>query len=58
MFRTIKRYFKGECGAITVDWVVITAAIVVFAAATILSIRSYVVVFGPAISEQIDKQME
>lgn len=57
MQRFVRRFLKGECGAITADWVVITAAIAIFASATILSIRTYVVAFGPAISEEIDKQM-
>lgn len=38
MLKFIKNFRKSECGAVTVDWVVLTAAVVALAAAAYTSI--------------------
>ncbi|MEM1076566.1 MAG: hypothetical protein AAF665_12475 [Pseudomonadota bacterium] len=40
MFDVLTRFRKDEDGAVTVDWVILTAAVVGLAAATINEIRS------------------
>ena len=39
MIGTIKTFFKSDNGAVTVDWVVLTAAVVGLAGAAIISIQ-------------------
>lgn len=46
MAHFIKRFFNKEDGAITVDWVVLTALIIGLSAALILAIRSGTNDFG------------
>ncbi|TCM84465.1 Flp family type IVb pilin [Rhodovulum steppense] len=40
LFDLIKRFHKDESGAVTVDWVVLTAAIVGLGIAVLASVRS------------------
>ena len=40
MIRLMKRFTRDETGAVTVDWVVLTAAIVGFGTAVILTISN------------------
>lgn len=40
MFKTLKNYLRDESGAVTVDWVVLTAGIVVLAATTGLVVHN------------------
>lgn len=40
MFQIIKRFTRNESGAITVDWVVLTAAVVGLAVAAYLQIET------------------
>ncbi|MRH19581.1 hypothetical protein GH815_01145 [Rhodovulum strictum] len=40
MFDLIKRFHKDESGAVTVDWVVLTAAIVGLGIAVLASVRT------------------
>ncbi len=53
-----KRFQKDEDGAVTVDWVVLTAAIVGLAIAVIASVRGGVNSLGQNISERIESQMQ
>ncbi|KIN79403.1 hypothetical protein C8N31_11264 [Sulfitobacter mediterraneus] len=39
MVSAIKKFFKSDDGAVTVDWVVLTAAVVGLAGAAIISIQ-------------------
>lgn len=39
MFNRIKSFFRGDDGAVTVDWVVLTAAVVALAGVAITSIQ-------------------
>ncbi len=57
MKRFLCRFRRDDSGAVTSDWVVISVGIILFAAATIFSVRTYTVALGPAISTEIDKQM-
>ena len=57
MKRFVCHFRRDEGGAVTSDWVVISAGIVLFSAATVFSVRTYAVALGPAISEEIDRQM-
>ena len=38
----LRRFFLDECGAVTVDWVVLTAAVVGLALATLWAIKDMV----------------
>lgn len=40
MRQSIKKFFKTDDGAVTVDWVVLTAAVVAMAGAVFLSIQN------------------
>lgn len=40
MFKTLKRFLHNESGAVTVDWVVLTAAVVGLAVAAYLQIET------------------
>ena len=48
-----KRFNEDEDGAVTVDWVVLTAAIVVLGIAVIASVREGVNTLGSTISETV-----
>jgi Flp pilus assembly pilin Flp len=56
-FKLTKRFKDDEDGAVTVDWVVLTAAIVGIAVAVVASIRTATVGLGGFISTEIDKQL-
>ncbi len=56
-FKITKRFKKDEDGAVTVDWVVLTAAIVGLGVAVIASVRSATTELGVRISEEIGNQM-
>ncbi len=57
MKRVVRRYLLGECGAVTTDWVVLTASIAFLAVATVSTVKAGLVEIGPAISAEIDNQM-
>jgi hypothetical protein len=57
MWRSIGRFGRETSGAVSSDWVVITSGIMLFAIATVLSVRTHTVALGPAISVVIDQQM-
>ena len=40
MRNQIKKFLRGECGAVTVDWVVLTAAVVALAGVAFGSIQT------------------
>ena len=50
LFDTIKHFSKDESGAVTVDWVVLTAAIVGLGIAVIATVRTGVNALGTKIS--------
>ena len=56
-FKITKRFKDDEDGAVTVDWVVLTAAIVGLAVAVLASVRAATVTLGDRISQEIDKQL-
>jgi Flp pilus assembly pilin Flp len=56
-FKLFKRFKKDEDGAVTVDWVVLTAAIVGLGVAVIASVRTATTDLGTRISERIDQEM-
>jgi Flp pilus assembly pilin Flp len=53
-FKIFKRFEKDEDGAVTVDWVVLTAAIVGLGVAVIASVRTSTTDLGTRISSAID----
>ncbi|MEM1064067.1 MAG: hypothetical protein AAF771_10600 [Pseudomonadota bacterium] len=53
-----KRFRKDEDGAVTVDWVVLTAALVGLGIAVIASVREGVNNLGQNISERVESQMQ
>lgn len=55
-FKITKRFKKDEDGAVTVDWVVLTAAIVGLGVAVIASVRSATVTLGERISTEVSGQ--
>ena len=55
-FKITKRFKKDEDGAVTVDWVVLTAAIVGLGVAVIASVRTATTALGDAISTEICTQ--
>ncbi len=57
-FKIFKRFENDEDGAVTVDWVVLTAAIVGLGVAVIASVRSATTDLGVRISEAIDKELK
>ncbi|MEL6644290.1 MAG: hypothetical protein AAFQ79_10175 [Pseudomonadota bacterium] len=57
MLKLAKRFKKDEDGAVTVDWVVLTAAIVGLGIAVIASVREGVNTLGQDISERVATQM-
>ena len=56
-FKITKRFKKDEDGAVTVDWVVLTAAIVGLGVAVIASVRSATEDLGTRISQEIEAQV-
>ncbi len=52
----IKRFAEEDDGAVTVDWVVLTAAIVGLAVALIASVLVAVETLGEAISTEVSTQ--
>ncbi|MEL6644291.1 MAG: hypothetical protein AAFQ79_10180 [Pseudomonadota bacterium] len=57
MLKLAKRFNKDEDGAVTVDWVVLTAAIVGLGIAVIASVREGVNTLGSDISARVATQM-
>jgi Flp pilus assembly pilin Flp len=53
MMNTFKSFLGNESGAVTVDWVVLTAAIVGLGLAVITSVRSGVTALGSDISTSL-----
>ena len=53
MLNTFKSFLGNESGAVTVDWVVLTAAIVGLGLAVITSVRSGVRALGTDISNSL-----
>ena len=56
-FKITKRFKDDEDGAVTVDWVVLTAAIVGLGVAVLASVRSATTTLGERISQEIDNQV-
>lgn len=54
LFANIKSFAADESGAVTVDWVVLTAAIVGLGIAVIASVRGGVEDLGTAIATALD----
>ncbi|MBT8456707.1 MAG: hypothetical protein HKO95_01865 [Rhodobacteraceae bacterium] len=57
-FKLTKRFNDEEDGAVTVDWVVLTAAIVGLGVAVITSVRNGVTNLGENISERVEGYIE
>ena len=55
-FKLTKRFKDDEDGAVTVDWVVLTAAIVGLGVAVLASVRSATETLGDRISEAVAGQ--
>jgi Flp pilus assembly pilin Flp len=53
MLNTFKSFLGNESGAVTVDWVVLTAAIVGLGLAVITSVRSGVTALGTDINNSL-----
>ena len=53
IIETLRRFHEDEDGAITVDWVVLTAAVVALSVVVFGSIHDAVVAVGDAIAAQI-----
>lgn len=51
----IKNFVRDESGAVTVDWVVLTAAIVGLALAVIASVRTGVESLGDKIKDEVSE---
>ncbi len=56
-FKITKRFKDDEDGAVTVDWVVLTAAIVGLGVAVLASVKSATTQLGSRISAEIDNQL-
>lgn len=56
-FKITKRFKNDEDGAVTVDWVVLTAAIVGLGVAVIASVRTATESLGSRISNEIENQV-
>ena len=56
-FKITKRFKNDEDGAVTVDWVVLTAAIVGLGVAVLASVRTATTSLGDRISTEIDRQV-
>lgn len=57
MFGIVSEFVGQEDGAVTADWVVLTAAVVGLAAAAVVSVQVATTAMGPAISAEIENQM-
>ena len=57
-FKVTKRFKNDEDGAVTVDWVVLTAAIVGLGVAVLASVKSATSTLGTRISQEIDNQLK
>lgn len=55
-FKITKRFKDDEDGAVTVDWVVLTAAIVGLGVAVLASVRTATETLGERISTEIENQ--
>ena len=55
-FKITKRFKDDEDGAVTVDWVVLTAAIVGLGVAVIASVRTATTSLGTKISSAVESQ--
>lgn len=53
LFAMIKNFGKDEAGAVTVDWVVLTAAIVGLGIAVLATVESGVTALGTSISNAL-----
>ncbi len=53
MLNLIKNFARDESGAVTVDWVVLTAAIVGMGIAVVASVRSSTDALGTKISQAV-----
>ena len=53
MLSRIKEFLRGESGAVTVDWVVLTAAVVALAGAAITSIQGGASSVGTATGDHL-----
>ena len=58
MFGKLRSFLREDDGAVTVDWVVLTAGIVVFAASTILMVRNVTTDTASGIGARIDQHTE
>jgi Flp pilus assembly pilin Flp len=56
MLKFFKRFLKNEEGAVTVDWVVLTAAVVGLAAAAVVEIRGGNDALSSSTSEYLERQ--
>ena len=56
MFEFFKRFKEGEDGAVTVDWVVLTAAVVGLAAAAVVEIRGGSNSLSSSTSQYLERQ--
>ena len=54
MFGKLRRFSRDDSGAVTVDWVVLTAAIVGFAAGTIFVVREATTNASTGIGARVD----
>ena len=57
IFKITKRFSQDEDGAVMVDWVVLTAAVVGLGVAVIASVRTATSTLGERISAEVDKQL-
>ena len=53
LIETFKNFAKNESGAVTVDWVVLTAAIVGLGIAVVASVRGGVISLGDEIGDSL-----
>lgn len=53
MRNLLKKFLRGESGAVTVDWVVLTAAVVALAGASIGALQSASGGLGNAVGETL-----
>ena len=56
MFKLFRRFAKSETGAITVDWVVLTAAAVGLAGASVVLVGDGVISLSGSIGEGVEEQ--
>jgi len=57
MKHMIERFLNDETGAVTVDWVVITAAIVILAGAVVIGIRDETILVGERIQANTESHI-